>query len=223
MQAGGAEFFVMGSDDRVGTAGDERCHEESGAHGGATAGDGAAAARHAAVAIDWSDADQGGDLAAGAAAEFGQIGDQRAQRGRTDPGNALQEVGIGGPSWVVADGVVDVAVQLGQFGLQQREVPFDRPDAPALVGPRLRLPSATIISMTWRRRATSSPKACAAGSSSGRDGGRTASAKWAIAAASRRSVLASLPVARAKSRIWRGLTTASGRWAAAIALATTVS
>jgi len=38
-----------------------------------------------------------------------------------------------------------------------------------------------------------------------------------------RSVLANLPVARAKSRIWRGLTTANGSRAAQTALATTVS
>ena len=37
-----------------------------------------------------------------------------------------------------------------------------------------------------------------------------ASANWAIASASRRSGLASRPVARAKSRIWRGLITAKG-------------
>ncbi len=56
----------------------------------------------------------------------------------------------------------------------------------------------------------------------GRAGGRIASAKSASAAASSRLVLASLPVARAKSRIWRGVTTASGSSAAASALATTL-
>jgi hypothetical protein len=53
----------------------------------------------------------------------------------------------------------------------------------------------------------------------GRTGGRTASAKRAIAAASSRSVFASRPVARAKARTWRGLTTATGRPAAARAAA----
>ena len=42
---------------------------------------------------------------------------------------------------------------------------------------------------------------------------------WASSA----SVLASRPVARAKSRIWRGLTTASGRPAPARAAATVIS
>ena len=42
-----------------------------------------------------------------------------------------------------------------------------------------------------------------------------ASAKWASTAASRESVLASVPVALAKSRTWRGLTTTTGSAAAA--------
>ncbi len=46
-------------------------------------------------------------------------------------------------------------------------------------------------------------------------GGRTASAKWARTPASRVSVLASVPVALAKSLTWRGLTTTTGSAAAA--------
>ena len=49
----------------------------------------------------------------------------------------------------------------------------------------------------------------------GRTEGRTASAKWARTAASKASVLASVPVALAKSRTWRGLTTTTGSAAAA--------
>ena len=86
-----------------------------------------------------------------------------------------------------------------------------------------RLRSAVIISTIWRRRVISSPRAWAWASGTGLASGRTASAKWAIAAASRASVLASRPVARAKSRIWRGLTTASGRPAAQSDPATVVS
>jgi len=53
--------------------------------------------------------------------------------------------------------------------------------------------------------------------------GRTRSANRAMIWASSASVLASRPVARAKSRIWRGLTTASGRPALAKAAATVIS
>ena len=44
----------------------------------------------------------------------------------------------------------------------------------------------------------------------GRTAGRTASAKWASTWASMASVLASLPIALAKSRTWRGLTATTG-------------
>ncbi len=100
---------------------------------------------------------------------------------------------------------------------------LDRLEDAALPTSRARLRSATIISMTWRRRATSSPRACASASATARGGGRTASAKCAMTAASSRSVLASLPTALANSRMRRGLTTASGNPAATSALATTVS
>jgi hypothetical protein len=53
--------------------------------------------------------------------------------------------------------------------------------------------------------------------------GRMASANWAMTRASSVSVLAGRPVARAKSRIWRGLTTATGRPALARVAATVAS
>src|SRR4051794_8390026 len=61
--------------------------------------------------------------------------------------------------------------------------------------------SATSISSSWRRRAARAPRWRVASSGRGRTGGRTASAKRAIASASRRSVLASRPVARAKAGV----------------------
>ncbi len=51
-------------------------------------------------------------------------------------------------------------------------------------------------------------------SRNGRIGGRTASPKWARMRASSLSFLASWPVDLAKSRTWRGLTTATGNAAA---------
>ncbi len=69
----------------------------------------------------------------------------------------------------------------------------------------------------WRRpkRARSS---CVWASGSGRGVGRITSAKCASARASNASVLANWPVARAKSRACRGLTTTTGRPAVAKAL-----
>ena len=88
---------------------------------------------------------------------------------------------------------------------------------------RRRWRSLVSISTSWRRRATSSPSAWAAALGTGRGGGWTASAKRAMASASRRSVLARRPVARAKSRICLGLTTTRGSPAAASAPATATS
>ena len=118
-------------------------------------------------------------------AELGQLGDQGAQGGRADAGHADQEIGIGLPGRAVSDRTVDVAFEFAEFGLQQGEMPLDRSDDPALAGhaasmafgndhlddPGLRR------GRLCRRRATSSPRACASASAIGRAGGRTASAK----------------------------------------------
>ena len=68
--------------------------------------------------------------------------------------------------------------------------------------------SAVIISTSWRRRATSAASSWVPASGRGLEAGRIASAKWASTCASRASVLASFPVARAKLRTCLGLTTA---------------
>ena len=73
-----------------------------------------------------------------------------------------------------------------------------------MVRPR-RFLSATGMVVTWLRRVVSELSSWVSASRSGRSGGRTASAKWARAWASRASVLASLPVALAKSRTWAGI------------------
>lgn len=67
-------------------------------------------------------------------AELGQLGDQGAQRCFADTGHAGQEIGIGLPSRAAAYRAVDVAFELGEFGLQQGEMPLDRSDDPALAG-----------------------------------------------------------------------------------------
>ena len=83
--------------------------------------------------------------------------------------------------------------------------------------------SAVNISTNWRRRVTSASSAWACSVGNGRAAGRTASPKRASTSASRRSVLASRPVARAKSRTCLGLTIATAIPVAASALATGVS
>lgn len=80
-----------------------------------------------------------------------------------------------------------------------------------------------IIPMIWRRRLTSSAKWLLSGSGRGLAGGLMRSSKRAITSASSVSVFASRPTARAKSRIWHGLTMQSGSPAAASAVATVAS
>src|SRR6202453_4051086 len=80
-----------------------------------------------------------------------------------------------------------------------------------------------IISMIWRRRPTISARWFLSGSGRGRTSGRMRSAKRAITSASSVSVLAKRPMALAKSRIWRGLTTQSGSPMPARAAATVAS
>ena len=75
--------------------------------------------------------------------------------------------------------------------------------------------SETSMVITWCLRAARELRAWVSASRRGRTGGRTTSAKWARTAASSESVFASFPVALAKSRTWRGLTTTTGTASAA--------
>ena len=71
--------------------------------------------------------------------------------------------------------------------------------------------SETLILTTCRRRVTRASSSSAAAEGNGRGSTSAAWPKCAITSASIRSVLASLPRERAKSRTWRGFTTAIGK------------
>jgi len=64
----------VSSDDRVVTTGHQRGHVQNGANDAPAAAGEAFAAHRAAVTIDRSDADQGGDGLSADLAEFGQAG-----------------------------------------------------------------------------------------------------------------------------------------------------
>ena len=130
--AGGSQLGVVSGDEWIGAAGDQGGHVERGAHGRAAAGDGAAPAQGAAVAIDRCHADQRGDFAAVEMAEFGQLGDQGAQRRLADAGDTGQEIGIGLPGRAATDRAVDVLLEFGELGLQQFDMPVDGGENPAL-------------------------------------------------------------------------------------------
>jgi hypothetical protein len=79
----------------------------------------------AAVAIDGSDADEGGDFAPIEASEFRRFGDEGAQGRLAYSRHASQKVGVGLPGGAVADRAVDVPIELGNLGLQEIDMPVD--------------------------------------------------------------------------------------------------
>ena len=73
------------------------------------------------VAVDGRDTYEGGGRAPVEAAEFGHLGNQGARGDRADPRHALEQVVGGAPSRGAADGVADVAVEVGELGLEHLE------------------------------------------------------------------------------------------------------
>ena len=88
---------------------------------------------------------------------------------------------------------------------------------------RRRFRSDVTISNSCRRRSTRARSSRVSASGRGRTGGLIASANWANTWASMASVFASLPMARAKLRTWRGLTNDTGRPANSSSPATSIS
>jgi hypothetical protein len=90
----GGQAVGEGSDDRVASSRGERGHVEQATDRRASSPDCPLASELAAVSIEGSQADQGGDLLAIELAQFGDFGDERGAGHRSDAGNALKEVGF---------------------------------------------------------------------------------------------------------------------------------
>ena len=155
--------------------------------------------------------------------EFGQFSEKSPRGHVADARNGFQERLGFAPSWGMLDGVADVVVDRVELFLEIGDVAREPSGERLVDGWAPRLVSMPIILMIWRRRPTSSARWTRSGSRRGRACGRTRSAKRAITSASSVSVLAKRPIARAKSRIWRGLTTQSGNPTPARAAATVAS
>ena len=93
--AGREQALVRGPEARMVADRCQRSHVERGADPGAATPDAPAPAPGAAVAVEGGHADQGGDLPAGAAPEFGQLREQGSGGHRADAGDALQPGGAG--------------------------------------------------------------------------------------------------------------------------------
>ena len=88
--AGREQALVAGPEARIAADRRQGGHVEHGVYTGAAAPDAAAAAPGAAVAVEGGDPDQGGDLLAGAGAQFRQFGQQGGGGHGPDARNALQ-------------------------------------------------------------------------------------------------------------------------------------
>jgi hypothetical protein len=106
------------------------------------------ASQCAAVAIDGSDADEGGDFAPIEAPELRQFSDERAQGGLANAWHAGQKVGVGLPGGALSDRPVDVLIELGKLGLEKIDMPIDGLENAKLASQATAVFSATIISMT---------------------------------------------------------------------------
>ena len=133
--------------------------------------------------------------------------DRRSRR-RCKRTDFRERLGFAPSSWGMLDGVADVVVDRVELLLEIGDVARE-PSGERLVD-GLAAPvgfHADHLDDLERRRPTSSARWTLSGCRRGRACGRTRSAKRAITSASSVSVLAKRPIARAKSRIWRGLTT----------------
>jgi hypothetical protein len=102
----------MGSDDRIVTSGDESSHVESRANARPASPCYALSSAPAAVTIQWSNADQGGDLLPRASAQLGQVGQQGQGRLRSHAGHTPQQVFLFSPGRGLFEGLLQLVIQL---------------------------------------------------------------------------------------------------------------
>ena len=178
----------------------------------------------AAVAVEGGDADQGRDLASVDLAQFGQLGEQGARELRSDAGHALQELVLRAPVGTVLDAGLQFGLKSLAFLLEPGDVRLDagaqggsggaqalalgdqhREQLPAPGEQLTQVPGLGVGQRTQRHWDGLGEV--------GQDGGveRVGLGQPAAGAGE----VAHL--ARAKSRTWRGLTSATGNPAAASA------
>ncbi len=152
-------------------------------------------------------------------AQLGQLGQQRAppRPGRRPARGAAGPPARARPGWP-RTAASSSPVQLGQLrAAARRRCASSCGPQHRLARCRRRLRSAVSISTSWRRRATSAASSRVAASGSGRAGGPHRLGEARQHRRVQRVGLGQLPGRAAKSRTWRGLTTATGSPAAASA------
>src|SRR3954470_4826150 len=201
---------------------DQRAHVQDGADLGPPSPDGAVSTQRSTVAIQRRDTDERNDLLAVQLAELGQFREKGCRDYAAYAGYAAQQVVFLAPDRAFANRCGQVIVDLLE--------PLPKPlhvlaDTTAEIRRRRALPvllrDEHLDELPPPRDESGESLSLLVGSIRG--SGCTASAKCASTAASSASVLASLPVALAKSRTCLGLTTATGTCASASAAVTAIS
>ena len=208
--AGREEPLVEGPNQRVVSCRGQGRHVERGPYLGPSAPNRALAPQGAAVAVEGSHSHQGRDLLAVETPNSGRLARRVVLTTGPTPGALLRRSSFSRHRGLSPDHPGEIPVGLFEIALQPLDVGEDSP-AHGLADPSRLFLSAVSISTIWRRRARTADSSWLFSSGRGRGVGRTTSAKWARIWASRVSVLASRPVALAKSRTCRGFTTATGR------------
>ena len=220
--AGGAQPLIEGAENRDSSGRRRGGHVEHGAHRRAAAPAGAAPAEGATVARQRRDADERGDLAAIEVAEFGQQAEQRRGQRRAHAGHTLQQFILDPPERTGFDQLAQLAVGVGEAPLEPVDVAAEIGADPAVTaGMPLPLGQQHVEQLAAAQQ--DRLELLGGGIRQGPGGGRTRAPKSARTCASIASVLAKRPRALAKSRTWRGFTTATGRPAAASAATTGAS
>ena len=207
--AGGDEALVVGPQAGIEARGGQGGHVQHGTDRSAPAPAAAAPTPGAAVAVEGGHADQGGDLLAGAGAEFGHFG-QQGRGGHGPMPGMLRRPAARACNWGSACRAAATSRSSSRSSARSRARWASRRGQRAGGAWRRRCWVATRSSTSWRRSRTRARRCWTAFEGWGRTGGRTSAAKRASTPASSRSVLARVPWARAKSRVWRGLTTTTG-------------
>src|SRR6266851_6063195 len=195
----GAQPQIESSDGGIAAHSRHARHIQDAPHLCAAAPDTTTAPHISTVAVEWCEPSQCGDLLAIEHSQFRQLREQSTREHLADPGHGAQQLVALTPQGSLANQLGEFSVQTGEPLFQPTDVLID-----ATVqnfggtGPPILLRRQHLDQLA--RRVTSASSAWACASANGRASGRTASPKRASTSASSPSVLASLPVARAKSR-----------------------
>src|SRR5690606_31712844 len=114
----GSETVVVEANNGIPTRSASDAKVERGTDRCSPSPDHALAAKLAAVAGPWRDADKCGDLLVGEGSEFGKLSDQGTGEVRTHAGDGPEEIILCGPDGALADPGVEIGIHLGELAFE---------------------------------------------------------------------------------------------------------